>query len=181
MNGFTLHRKGKDDCSTVRREYLRVPRLFFSVFQTTMAQQYLSNPIGSYSDRKEFQVGRVIVWVEIPSHGSRAAWLKQANLIFESVWRDVPAAVSAAHQVSRSPILESWNAHDEAGTASDQLSVWGIWIDPTSGSADYEVGLNHDFSCGGSTNLPEPPDDYSVIVSRDPHGGMSVHGGRFGP
>jgi hypothetical protein len=146
-----------------------------------MAQQHLSNPIGSYPDREEFQVGRVIVWVELPSHGSRAAWLKQANLIFEGVWRDVPTVVSAAQQASRALIPEFWKGHDEAGTASEQLVVWGIWIDSAEGSADYEVGRNHGFSRKNWTHLPELPDDYSIVVSRDPHGGLHVRGERSAP
>ncbi len=158
------------------RTGLRLP----NVFQTTMAQQHLSNLIGSYSDHEEFQVGRVIVWVEIPSHGSRATWLKQAELIFEGVWRDANTVVSAAQQASRALIPEFWKAHDEAGTASEQLSVWGIWIDPAKGSADYEVGLNHDFSRKHWTHLPELPGDYTIFVSRDPRGGLHVPGERSG-
>jgi hypothetical protein len=42
-----------------------------------MMRWHLSHPLGIYSDREEYQVGRVIVWVEIPPYGSRGAWLER--------------------------------------------------------------------------------------------------------
>jgi hypothetical protein len=138
-----------------------------------MTWLYQSNALGSYPDREEFQVERVIVWVKTPSHGSRATWLERANLILGEVWQAIPAAVSAAQQASRTLIPEFWEAHDQAGTAAEQLAVRGIWIDPASGSADYEVARNPDFDREG---LPEFPDDLSIIVSRDPSGALLARG-----
>jgi hypothetical protein len=135
-----------------------------------------SNELGSYPDREEFQVERVIVWVKIPSRGSRAAWLERADQIFEDVWQAIPAAVAAAQQESRARIPEFWRAHEEAGTVGEPMSVLGIWIDPTTGSADYEVGRNHDRVHEGPTHLPDLPDGYSIVVSRAPNGGLLVRG-----
>ncbi|SRR5579885_3157947 len=134
-----------------------------------MARLHDSNKLGSFPDREEFQVGQVIVWVKIPPHGNRATWLERANSIFEQVWPSIPAVISAAELVSRTLVPEFWKAYDQAGAADNPLSVQGIWIDSASGSADYEVSRNHDFD---RASLPELPDDHSIMVSRDPNGGV---------
>jgi hypothetical protein len=94
--------------------------------------------LGSYPDREEFQVGRVIVWVTIPPDGNRAAWVEQANPLFENVWQAIPAVVAHAQQVSRTRLPEFWKQYDDAGTADEPLTVSGIWLNPASGSADYK-------------------------------------------
>jgi hypothetical protein len=78
----------------------------------------------------------------------------------------------AAEKESRSLIPEFWKAHDEAGTAGKRLSVWGIWIDPLTGSADYEVGGNLIDAHDHSLDLPELPESHRVIVSRPPDGSL---------
>lgn len=83
-----------------------------------------SNTLGTYPDREEFQVDRVIVWVEIPSYGSRATWLKRADRSFEGLWRTIPAVALVAEQESRALIPVDWKAHDEAGQTLERLSVW---------------------------------------------------------
>jgi len=135
-----------------------------------------SNAIGSYPDREEFQVGRVIVWVEIPPHGSRATWLERADRMFGEVWRAIPAVVSAAQRESRALIPEYWKAHDEAGSTGERLAAWGIWIDPLGGTATYEVGRNWDFDPKDPTRLPELPDGHCITVSRDPGSELMARG-----
>lgn len=137
-----------------------------------MAWLHPPNTLGSYPDREEFQVERVIVWVEVSSHGSRAAWLEQADRMFEGVWRAIPAVVAAAQQASRSAIPEFWKAFDETGAAGAVLAVRGIWIDPVSGSADYEVAPNPDFPLGASGTVPEMPEGHSIVVSRQSDGNL---------
>ncbi len=50
----------------------------------------------------------------------------------------------------------------------------GIWIDPTSGSANDEVGRNHDFVREDSIHLPELPVGHIIRVSHDPNVGLLV-------
>lgn len=137
-----------------------------------MSRPYLTNALGSYPDREEFQVGRVIVWVRIPSHAGRSMWLERADQLFEEVWQAVPEVLSAAERESRALIPEFWKAHDEAGTAGEHLAVRGIWIDPATGVADYEVGCNHDSE--NPSGLSELPDGYSILVSRSAGGDLLV-------
>jgi hypothetical protein len=103
----------------------------------------------------------------IPPNGSRVAWVEQANPLFEKAWQATPAVLALAQQVSRTRLPEFWKQYDEAGTADEPLTVSGIWLDPASGSADYEVNRNHDFDCDG---LPELPDEHSIMISRDADG-----------
>jgi hypothetical protein len=128
----------------------------------------LSNALGSYSDREEYQVDRVIVWVQLPPHGCRGDWLQRADQFFESIWAAIPEVLSAAEQRSREMVPGFWKAHDEAGTPGQKLAVLGIWIDPMTGSADYDVGFNYEFN--GPSELPELPDRHTIMVSRDPCG-----------
>jgi len=64
-------------------------------------------------------------------------------------------------------------AHDEAGTPGQKLAVLGIWIDPMTGSADYDVGFNYEFN--GPSELPELPDSHTIMVSRDHCGRLLSH------
>jgi hypothetical protein len=137
-----------------------------------MAGLYLSGPLGSYPDRVEFQVGTTIVQVVLPRHGTRDAWLARANQIFETIWRDIPRVISAAQKASRTELPEFWKAHDEAGTADQQLAVRGIWIEPAKGTADYDVGRNFDFDTRRLLDLPELSTEYSVMVVRNPNGDL---------
>ena len=91
----------------------------------------------------------------------------------------IPAVVSAAEKVSRAQLPEFWMAHDNAGTAGDRLAVWGVWIDPISGSVDHEVGRNFDSMHHVPTHLPEMPDDFSIMVTRAPDGSLQVRGSEF--
>jgi hypothetical protein len=141
-----------------------------------MPRLHLSNAIGSYPDREEFQVERIIVWVAISALGDRASWLRRADLMFEEIWRAIPAVVRVAQQASRAEIPEFWIAHDETGTADKQLAVRWLWIDSASGSTDYDVGPNYDFTARQSAGLPEFPDDHSIMVSRQPDGELVVRG-----
>jgi hypothetical protein len=139
-----------------------------------MTRLHHSNALGSYPNREEFQIGQVIVWVMIPAHGRRDAWLERGDRLLDEVWEAIPAVLSAAQRESRTLIPEFWEAHDKAGTAGEQLTMLGIWIDPTTGSADYEVGCNHGFE--STIGLPELPDGHSIAVSRDSGGGLLARG-----
>lgn len=71
---------------------------------------YLSHSLGSYSDCEEFQVGKTLVWVKIPSHDDRAACLLRADILFEQVWQGVQEALSFATDESRGMVPEFWSA-----------------------------------------------------------------------
>ena len=114
--------------------------------------------------------------MKIPPYGSRAIWLERANGFFEEVRRAVPQVVSAAEQKSRAQLPEYWRAQDEAGQVGERLSVRGIWIDPTIGSADYVVGCNYAFIREDSIHVPELPDGHCILVSRDRNGGLLAVG-----
>jgi hypothetical protein len=145
---------------------------FRSDSESTM-RRHLSNALGSYSDREEFQVDRVIVWVQLPTHGCRADWLQRADQFFESIWAAIPEVLSVAEQKSREMVAEFWKAHDEAEMPGQKLAVRGIWIDPMTGSADYDVGCNYEFN--GPGGLPELPESHTITVSRDPCGNVLSH------
>jgi hypothetical protein len=131
-----------------------------------------SNTLGSYPDREEFQVERVIVWVEVPPHGIRDTWLERADRMFDEVWQAVPAVVAAAQQESRALFPEYWEARDRSGAAGERLAVRGIWIDPADGSAEYDVAANSDSAPDDSTPPPALPADHSISVSRRPDGSL---------
>jgi hypothetical protein len=133
-----------------------------------MVHRLLVNRLGSYSDREEFQVEQVIVWVMLPHDGDRGKWLQRAEQLFGDIWQATRAVVSAAEKKSRNLIPQFWKVHDEAATSDLQLAVWGIWIYPKSESADYEVGCNPQFN--GPSSLPELPDGHTIMVSRDRDG-----------
>lgn len=136
-------------------------------------RRHLFNALGSYSDREEYQVDRVIVWVQLPPHGCRSDWLQRADQFFETIWAAIPEVLSAAEQRSREMVPEFWKAHDEAVTPAQKLVVLGIWINPMTGSADYDVGCNYEFIV--PSGLPELPDSHSIMVSRDPCGSLLSH------
>jgi hypothetical protein len=139
-----------------------------------MMRPILSDPLGSYPDREEFQIERVIVWVQIPSHGSRIHWVNRANQLIEGIWRAIPSVVEAAQQESRKLLPDFWKAHTQAGTASEQLTVHGIWIDPVNATAGYDVGENFDRRI--LPDSPELPDMYSIMVNRDSAGNLLARG-----
>ncbi|WP_445769493.1 hypothetical protein [Rheinheimera sp.] len=82
----------------------------------------LSDPLGSYSDRDEFQIGRMLVWVIYPSDEDRSACLYRAEKIFSVLESDI---VKVEERVTVS-----------AGS-STPATVIGITIEPD-GSASYE-------------------------------------------
>jgi hypothetical protein len=140
-----------------------------------MKRLHASTKLGSYSDREEFQVERVIVWVNIPPHGDRTIWLERADRIFGEVWRAIPDVVSVARLGLSAPEGDLGRSHDEMEVASERLAVMGIWIDPINGSAEYEVGA--DYGCDG-VDLVDPSgieDSLSVMVYRDPDGELTVN------
>ena len=133
-----------------------------------------SNALTVYRDSYEFQFGRVLVYVITPPFALPATGLERAERMFDEVWGAIPTVVSAAEKVSRAQLPEFWMAHDDAGTAGDRLAVWGMWIDPISGSVDYEVGRNFDSMHHVPTYLPEMPDDFSIMVTRAPDGSLQI-------
>jgi hypothetical protein len=120
-----------------------------------MKRLHDSNRLGSYLDGEEFQIERVIVWVCIPPHGSRVGWLDRADRLFDEIWRAIPDVLFVARAASRAQIGDPRKTLDEASVAGDQSAVRGIWIDPVSGSADYDVAEGDDY------------DGKSVMVTRD--------------
>ena len=66
----------------------------------------------------------------------------------------------------------SSGAHDVAGMAGMQLAVWGVWIDPTSGSADYQIGRNYEFNC--AAELPNLPEGHNIKINRAADGSLRV-------
>jgi hypothetical protein len=98
-----------------------------------------------------------------------------ANHIFYDLWRAIPAVISAAERKSREELPGYWEAHDKVGTSSDRLMIYGIWFDPANnGSADYEVGANFVSTGQVFDQLPELPDDYSIMIYRAPGGILLV-------
>ena len=75
----------------------------------------------------------------------RVTALESACQQFPSIWAVVPAVISEAERASRVELPEFWKAHAAAGTSSRVLPVWGIWIEPVSEIATYEVSTNQDF------------------------------------
>jgi len=50
----------------------------------------LSDPLGSYPDRDEFQIGRMLVWVYYLDGAERELRLSEANAIFSTLLVDIP-------------------------------------------------------------------------------------------
>jgi hypothetical protein len=140
-----------------------------------------SNRLGSYLDREEFQIERVIVWVDIPPHGNRTGWLERADRVFDEIWRAIPDVVSAARLGPGAQVADPGKTHDEAGVSSERLAVRGIWIDPVNGSAQYEVGAECGYDGGDAIEPPGRPDGRSVMVHRDPGGELLVRDSSIHP
>ncbi len=107
-------------------------------------------------------MGRTIVWVLMPPQCSRGAWLDQAEEMFDNAWAAIPAVLFAVEQQCRGVMPEVWKSHDNAGGAGAVLAVRGIWLDPSTGATDYEVGPNDAID-----GLPELLDGYSIVATRD--------------
>lgn len=82
----------------------------------------LSGPLGSYSDRDEFQIGKTLVWVMYPPDEDRSACLYRAERIFPVLESDI-AEVEELATVS-------------AGSSTPAMVI-GITIE-LDGSASYE-------------------------------------------
>jgi len=135
-----------------------------------------SGALGSYDDREEYQVDRTIIWVMLPEGGSRAAWLEQGDTLFGPIWSAIPEVLALARQTSREAVPEFWQVHDLTQTAEDVLAVWGIWLDPDTGSASYQVGNNFELSFK-QPELPEFPEDADIMVERSADGSLTLSPG----
>lgn len=89
---------------------------------------------------------------------------------FPSIWSAVPAVISEAERASRVELPEFWKVHEAAGTSSRVLSVWGIWIEPVSGIATYEVSTNQDFDPPRQMGLSSFPEESYVMIERNKEG-----------
>lgn len=137
-----------------------------------MRERHLRGCLGSYPDREEFLVERVLVWVMIPNQDLRRELIQRADQRFEEIWSALPKVQMEAQRESRTIIPKFWERHDAAGTSDEQFIVYGIWIEPD-GSAQYRVAANYDFENAGR-NLPELPENHSIMVSRDSKGVLSA-------
>lgn len=126
-----------------------------------------SNQLGSSGGWDEFQIERTIVWMKKSN-------LKQTDTPFEDVWAAAPKVLLLAQLRSRVLNPDFWKAHDDADTSDMQLIVRGIWFDPVTGSATYEVGRNFGFVCENPIQLPELPDNHSIILTRDRGGNIAA-------
>ncbi len=150
------------------------PALVYLARDAIMTRFARASALTVYKDRYEFQFGRVLVWVITPPFAIPDTGLERAERMFDEVWGAIPAVVSAAEKESRAQFPGYWVAHDEAGTAGDRLAVWGLWIDPISGSVDYEVGENFEPMHHVPSHLPEMPDDSNIMVTRTPDGSLQI-------
>lgn len=130
--------------------------------------------LGSYADRDEYQIGRMLVWVEFGSPSRKQAATELACEQFSSVWAAIPSAVARALQHSQGQLPEFWEAHEAAGSSEEVLCVWGIWMQPFSGTATYHVSTNHEFFWGRGKDLPEFPEEGAVMICRSPEGDLQV-------
>lgn len=130
--------------------------------------------LGSYPDRDEYQIGRTLVWVQFGTREQQETATDLACLQFPSIWSSIPEVIAEAREASRKELPEFWQVHEEAETANEVLSVWGIWIEPVSGVATYEVSTNHEFLCERGANLPVFPEESHVMVMRSKEGVVSV-------
>lgn len=137
---------------------------------TRMKSPPLSNPLGSYADRDEFQVGSTLVWVLGPPD-QREELVAIANLQFSEIWVCAEKAVATAVELSRSELPDFWQAHDDAGTSSRLLKVWGILIDAVADSTEYDVREDPDFKAElHCLSLPLFPSRRSYRVVRTSEG-----------
>ncbi|MBC3919012.1 hypothetical protein H8L32_16090 [Undibacterium sp. CY18W] len=70
-----------------------------AIFKTEM-DSVLSGPLGSYPDRDEFQIARMLVWVYYLDGDERALQLSKANGIFPAIQADIPKVEVMASRVS---------------------------------------------------------------------------------
>lgn len=130
--------------------------------------------LGEYSDRLEYQIGRTLVWVLFGGPEQQVAALESACQQFPSIWTAIPAAISEAERASRVELPEFWQMHEAAGTSSGVLSVWGIWIEPVSGIATYEVSTDHAFEPPSQVELSPLPAENFVMIERNKEGVIST-------
>ncbi|HZZ81025.1 MAG TPA: hypothetical protein VFE62_21165 [Gemmataceae bacterium] len=135
------------------------------------ARQYLTGPIGSYPDREEFQVDRVIVWVKIPTANDYVDWLDRADDQFPTIWQARFKVMLVAESALRSMFPKVWESHDTTKSTQDLVMLRGIWIDPRTGTADYDVWCPD--ALENWDEQGEEPSDF-VIVTRDPKGALTV-------
>jgi hypothetical protein len=134
----------------------------------------LDSPLGSYPDREEYQVDRVLVNIEIPSHGARQAWLEVGKTLFPDAWLAIPRVIEAAEHAAREEQATLWQQLDQGATGVGPLAVYDVWINPVTGGGTYRVGSNWDFPFPQSVEFPE---DYFILVERDAAGGLRAFGG----
>jgi len=132
-----------------------------------------SGALGSYEDREEYQVERTIVWIMIPEGLSRSACLSEGDRLFGPVWNRIPDVLMLARQASRQANPEFWRVHDLTQTAEAVLAVWGIWLDPDTGGASYQVGNSYEFS-SEHPERPEVPEEEQVMVERSADGRLTL-------
>ncbi|MFZ6757822.1 hypothetical protein ACO0K9_11490 [Undibacterium sp. Ji50W] len=60
----------------------------------------LSEPLDSYPDGDEFQIGRVLIWVQYMEGGDRVLRLSKVDTIFLALQADIPKVEAMASQVS---------------------------------------------------------------------------------
>lgn len=130
--------------------------------------------LGEYSDRLEYQIGGTLVWVLFGGPEQQVAALEAACQQFPSIWTAIPAVISEAERASRVELPEFWQMHEAADTSSEVLSVWGIWIEPVSGTATYEVSTNHAFDPPPQVELSSFPEESSVMIERNKEGVIST-------
>ena len=133
--------------------------------------------LGSYDGRDEYQVGRTLVWVCFDSSSSRDENTAEAFRQLPSILQAIPDAIETAVASLRGESPNFWRLHDLAGTASDLLSVWGIWVYPSTCHATYHVNENHDFTAPDGAQLPQLDEMHGVYVSRSSDGRMQSSGG----
>jgi hypothetical protein len=133
----------------------------------------LGAPLGSFEKREEFQIDRTIVQVQIPPDGERLAWLQRAGAVFPDIWAAVPNVLALAEKILQPQLAGFATGHDDE---DGRLSVWGIWIDPTDGSAGYEVGCYNPFDSNDPAAPPGLPDQIDVMIERDATGQIRRRG-----
>jgi hypothetical protein len=108
-------------------------------------QNRLFGALGSFPDQEEFQVDRTIVNVVISPDNNRQYWINQANKIFDSIWNSIPEVLAVVEKQSRieSPYL--WLSPEVQSVLSGRVCVFGIWLDPKTGIAEYHVEENEDY------------------------------------
>lgn len=146
-----------------------------------MKKPSLINPLGSYDDRDEFQVGTTLVWVLGPPE-IREELVAAANVQFLEIWASLPQATAAAIDLSRSEFPEFWQAHDDAGTSSRQLKVWGIRINAAPLNVEYDIREDFDFNPDSyDPPLPRLSTKHRYCVSRTFDGAYTAvrHGSFF--